>query len=768
MITQPTNEYLTRERLTDLAQFAVPDGHDLWPPIEKAARASVSGMTTPRPGFLSLGFSRAWTAVGILFIAATFAALGFGLAVIVLSNGQDQVPAAQLEATPTTIAPTASPTPSVSEDPATNRGNTIPSREAAHTKMQTILPGETLDRYRALPPAYQEALGLYTWHNIPHDLVQSAVKDKIDQWGDAAIPLPELLGEDRADRFKRLQGEIVNHAHLLVSYYVLILNIQSSDDARAESMQQYVDYIAPPDTQIPSPSEPDADTSSSARAPMVTWPPLEKVLTKTALARLDLLGPRIRERVIDIHAISSSGESDIKTTVIALALYEMFLLKAQAGLEMPSLEETLIGDDLATFKNLSEADRDSAESFFQRGLFSLHYVGAAGHPPNSTIPKPTPDILAKEATFAMEWVVPTVNSKALRSRSAEPPPIQTETSPESWVSENGFIQFTTGDTSLEDLSDDPLPGTHPWCTHPSRIPEKPGGPWLVPSKLPEGMEQTVREQASPQIMLRAFRNATDHISMMQEVCAIKRLSPVSYRAIPVGDRTAYVVAAVKQSADGSTPEFDPNVARSLLMDIGYGVVSFNVFGSVTVDELVSMAASLVPEELSEAEQGPYPQAVLDALGTGFGPVYVPSKLPDGYEMLGQLQARQEALGPSTSRQSYARAVDGLCAFHLSQAAIRRQFPDVVQRAQRGDETTFTVTDASGQAVRATAKWGTVEIDGVTIYAQEFSAQPRNEHTDVYFQSQEVWFEMKISTTPYCEHSLEMVAEFASSLETLQP
>ena len=57
---------------------------------------------------------------------------------------------------------------------------------------------------------------------------------------------------------------------------------------------------------------------------------------------------------------------------------------------------------------------------------------------------------------------------------------------------------------------------------------------------------------------------------------------------------------------------------------------------MTVDELVSMAASLVPEELTDAEKGPYPQAALDALGTSFGPVYVPGKLPDGYEMFGQL------------------------------------------------------------------------------------------------------------------------------------
>ena len=62
------------------------------------------------------------------------------------------------------------------------------------------------------------------------------------------------------------------------------------------------------------------------------------------------------------------------------------------------------------------------------------------------------------------------------------------------------------------------------------------------------------------------------------------------------------------------------------MDIGHGTVEFYVFGSVTVDEgsvtvdeLVAMASSLVPEELTDAEKGPYPQAVLDELGTGFGP-----------------------------------------------------------------------------------------------------------------------------------------------------
>ena len=256
--------------------------------------------------------------------------------------------------------------------------------------------------------------------------------------------------------------------------------------------------------------------------------------------------------------------------------------------------------------------------------------------------------------------------------------------------------------------------------------------------------------------------------MEQSLCATRRLGVGWYREIQVGDRKVYVTAGAKVSADGSTREFDPNVGSSLIMDIGYGVISFNVFGSgVTVDDLVEMAGSLVPEELAKEEKEPYPQTVLDALGDSFGPVYVPGELPDGYEMFGQLQARQEALGPRTTRLSYVRASDGYCVFRLNQAARRQQFPDVVQRAELGDVETYFIGDDTGKIVRATAKWGTVEIDGITLYAQEFSARPPREHTDVYFQTQGVWFYVAISTSPYCGHSLEMVAEIAASLEPLK-
>ena len=167
--------YLNRERLTDLAQFAVPDGHDLWPRIEQAARMSVSGMTSPRPGILSLGLSRAWTAVGILLVAATFAALGLGLAVLVLSNGHDQAPATQPEASITpTVVPTLTPVPAASSTPV------VPFEDS--------LSSADLARFEAVPVEVQEALIEESLEN-GNDIALRYLRDMPDD----PAPLSEIL-----------------------------------------------------------------------------------------------------------------------------------------------------------------------------------------------------------------------------------------------------------------------------------------------------------------------------------------------------------------------------------------------------------------------------------------------------------------------------------------------------------------------------------------------------------------------------------------------
>ena len=1024
MNTQPMDEYLNRERLTDLAQFAVPDGHDLWPKIERAARASASAMSTPRPGILSLGLSRAWTAVGILLIAATFATLGFGLAVLVLSNGHDQVPAAQPDAT---VTPTASPTPSVTEDAQSGQETTTDTTTSG--TLEALLTGETLARYRTLPEEYQVALGAYSAFGVSDDLIPVVIAEKMAQWPDNPEPIRDLLDPDRYAEFQELTAihpqlgdtvRVSRYAIFLLGYYPYVIQTEDTTESRQRAFALLLDAIA--------------DKFSLGDIPQVPKPQLDKILVPSALAVLGDLGLRLQEA---IRTRGTLDTVDVQTLAIDLLTFETMLLKTEPGLETPTLIENLSEEDQKLFMGLPEEMREEAERRYARGVL-LRMWGLATSPDHPTTSLPDADVLTENAkqefevarrlaaqqsstsgkvraglqsiltgeTLARYRTLPEEYQVALGAYSAfgvsddlipvviaekmaqwpdNPEPIrdlldpdryakfqeltaihpqlgdaartnryaffflsyypyvvqtedtaegrqrafallldaidekfslgaipqvpdpeladviipsavdvlnglgprlreairtrrtgdtvdvqslaielltlevmllkiepgietptlvqylsqedqevfealpadmreaaegryarsvlwrritvlalspdyptislpdediltesakqefefarrlaeqqtgtsstmgQTPTTPNSWVSENGFIQFTTGDGPL----DDPLPGTHEWCIPPTRPPEQPG-PWLVPSKLPDSMEQTTRDQMFPGTMLRAFQSATDRISMSQGLCATRKLNPAMYKAIQVGDRTAYVTAGRGEPAGGSAPAFDPNDASSLIMDIGYGVVSFNVFGSVTVEELVDMAASLVPEELTDAEKGPYPPAVLDELGTSFGPVYIPSDLPDGYEMFGQLQARKDALAPRTSRLSYVRAADGYCVFRLNQAALRQQFPDVVQRAQRGDETSYTVTDETGQSIRATAKWGAVEIDGLTIYAQEFSAQPRNQFTDVYFQSQGVWFNLTINTSPYCNHSLKMVAEIATSLEPLQP
>ena len=184
MNAQPINQYLTRERLNDLAQFAVPDGHDLWPEIELAARLSATARTMSRPGILSLGFSRAWTAVGILLIAATFAVLGFALAVLTLSNGQVAAPASQpdVTATPVVSVPTVSAT-------------TVPTVAAT-------LPSTIRDRERTALTVLCDATGGEDWKtrdgwlsNGPLDQWQRVATDESGRITDLDLAANQLNGE---------------------------------------------------------------------------------------------------------------------------------------------------------------------------------------------------------------------------------------------------------------------------------------------------------------------------------------------------------------------------------------------------------------------------------------------------------------------------------------------------------------------------------------------------------------------------------------------
>ena len=314
---------------------------------------------------------------------------------------------------------TPTPTPTAETAPtATN----VPAQVVAPSDegVESMLSGDTLARYRALPPAFQAALDTYAWFGVPPDLIPLAVRDKMDQWGDAAVPLAEIIGEERAERVrdprrysssvfsKRIQ---VRRADLLLSGYVYLLALEPSAERRLELMRQLANVpMIPPDslTRL-SPSPDDSDTFTDPASDSLIWlapPPEDAVLTKTALARLELLGPRLRQVLFDAQKTANEGWMHTRQMANWLTYLEMFLLKVEPGLEVPSIDAYLSGDSLVVFEALSQEWRELAVAAFEGGIIVVYvsYIAAEHSVENpleisDSIGYP----LNKQAEEAVEW-----------------------------------------------------------------------------------------------------------------------------------------------------------------------------------------------------------------------------------------------------------------------------------------------------------------------------------------------------------------------------
>ena len=290
------------------------------------------------------------------------------------------------------------------------RGEPGPPAAASsgRVELDEMLSGTTLERYRALPAGFQEALAAYVWHGAPQDLVPLAVMDKMDQWGGGVVHLPEMLGEARAQKLRALESQPNRYANLLLSYYVYVSNTEPSDVERVESMQEMVDVmlLSPSETVVrPSPGG-DPLIQSMDVIPEASIPSLDSVLTKTALARLDRHEPRIKEALRDMGNIGSGGQTDILNLALFLTRYEMFMLKVEPGsLEMPSIESVLTADGVSTFLALPQEGRDRVSTMFQRSAIMSYvaYVASQRAPvESSSIVDALGDMLSDYAITALE------------------------------------------------------------------------------------------------------------------------------------------------------------------------------------------------------------------------------------------------------------------------------------------------------------------------------------------------------------------------------
>ena len=425
MNTQPMDQYLNRERLTDLAQFAVPDGHDLWPKIERAARASASGIPTPRPGsILSLGLSRAWTAVGILLIAATFAALGFGLAVLVFSNGQRSVPAGQPEATATAtgVTSTVQGVPTVTGE--VQEGQNGSADVEAAGNLESLLSSEVLARFRELPEEYREALRAYQVFGVSDDVVPTVVAEKMAQWPDNPRAVSDLLDADRYATFEELTaihpqlGDTVRtnrYAILFLGYYPYVVQNEETSEDRSQAMAVLVDAMA--------------EEFSVGAIPQVPDPELADVIVPSAVEVLDDLGPRLREA---IRTRRTDEMVDVQSLAIELLTLEVMLLKIEPGLETPTLAENLSAEDQEVFDSLATDIREAAEGRYTRAVLR-QMKSFATSPDHPTVSLPEEDVLKDSAKEGFEFARRLAEQQSGTSATTG----QTATTPDSWVSENG-------------------------------------------------------------------------------------------------------------------------------------------------------------------------------------------------------------------------------------------------------------------------------------------------------------------------------------------
>ena len=294
----------------------------------------------------------------------------------------------------TDTSESAEPVAAAAKDPTTAQDPVANTEPAG--KVESLLSGETLARYRELPEEYRVALEAYAMFGVSDDLIPTVVAEKMAQWGDSPKPIQDLLDDERYAKFEEFtaihpnpkvgaQARIHRHAFFFLGYYPYVLLNEDTADGRK---QAFADLM-------------DANTNRFAlgEKPNVPKPPPDGLVVPSALATLDTLGPRLRDAIavprpgwdIDIDALAA----DVVTT-------EVMLLKAEPGLEVPTLMESLPAEDQEVFKGLSADMREAAEGRYARHVV-FRMMGLATSLDHPTTSLPDEDVLSEVAQHEFEF-----------------------------------------------------------------------------------------------------------------------------------------------------------------------------------------------------------------------------------------------------------------------------------------------------------------------------------------------------------------------------
>ena len=295
----------------------------------------------------------------------------------------------------TSTVDSAAPEPAATKDTTTAQNPSADTEPAG--KVESLLSGETLARYRALPEEYRVALEAYALFGVSDDLIPTVVAEKMAQWPDSPEPIHDLLDAERYAKFEELtaihpnpdigdNARLHRHAFFFLGYYPYVLKTEDTPEGRKQAFANLLDTIA--------------DRFEHGKEPNVPAPLLDGLIVPSALAALDTLGPRLRDAIAIPKPNTTFSLNAMAAEIVGK---EVLLLKSEPGLEIPTMEEFLSTEEQGLFKGLPSDLRESADRWFRHGVvWIMTGLATSGDHPVTTLP--SEEDLAKVAQHQFELV----------------------------------------------------------------------------------------------------------------------------------------------------------------------------------------------------------------------------------------------------------------------------------------------------------------------------------------------------------------------------
>ena len=130
----------------------------------------------------------------------------------------------------------------------------MPTRSRHSGKVESLLSGETLARYRALPEEYRVALDAYSAFGVSDDLIPTVVAEKMAQWPDSPEPIRDLLDAERYAIFGELtathpkledEPKIQILSKFFLAYYPYVVLNEDTVEGRKQAFANLLDASQP-------------------------------------------------------------------------------------------------------------------------------------------------------------------------------------------------------------------------------------------------------------------------------------------------------------------------------------------------------------------------------------------------------------------------------------------------------------------------------------------------------------------------------------------